>query len=313
MPRRPERSRIGLREVLAQWGINSRPRRIPRGSNGWHWRIKDERGLHVLRRYNPWRAPESIPFEHALLKHLAARGWPVAVPLEDLNGATLFARDGEAYAIFPFLAGRPLRETPVAVHERGVLLARYHTDARSFPDREQRPSWTTVARGADRAWPPGGLVLDEVLRQLAPISPDIVNRVRVHAAFLAESLVDELEVPPVVVHGDWSGWNLLFATGKLTGVLDFDFCHWDSALADLAMAVRLLGDRTLTGPLLAGYESVERLTRDDRAKIPIYSMALALGHITHGLSFGLAGRPDLFEDASRTLDLLDAERRALAY
>ena len=197
------------------------------------------------------------------------------------------------------------------MYERGVLLARYHADGRSFPDRQQRPTWTTLARGADRAWPPGGLVLDEILRQVAPIAPDIVNRVRVHAALVAESLVDEPEVAPVVVHGDWSRWNLLFVAGTLTGVLDFDFCHWDSALADLAMAVRLLGDRSLTDSLLAGYGSVEPLTGEDRARIPSYSMALALGHITHGLSFGLAGRADLFEDASRALDLLDAERRAI--
>lgn len=324
-PRPPERSRIGLREVLAHWGIEGRARRIARGSNGWHWRINGDGGPLVLRRYNPWRAIESIPFEHAFLTHLASRQWPVAVPLEDLSGATLFARDGEAYAIFPFLPGRPRTDTAAAARERGALLARCHADSRAFPDREQRPSWTFAARLAERAWPPDGLVLGQVLARLAPIAPDIVTRVRTHAAFLTEALAEGPDLAPVVAHGDWSGWNLLFAAGTLTGALDFDFCHWDSPLADLAIAVRnsrpgggwpvALGARRHPGhadALLAGYTSIEPLSDEARRRIPIYSMRFALGRIIQRLSFGLTGRTDVFEDASRSLDLLDAERRALS-
>ncbi|WP_300609841.1 aminoglycoside phosphotransferase family protein [Trebonia sp.] len=44
--------------------------------------------------------------------------------------------------------------------------------------------------------------------------------------------------PMCVIHGDFAPWNLLFDGGRLSGVLDFEGCHYNLKVADFALAWR---------------------------------------------------------------------------
>jgi Ser/Thr protein kinase RdoA (MazF antagonist) len=42
----------------------------------------------------------------------------------------------------------------------------------------------------------------------------------------------------MIIHGDFTPWNVLFIDGRLSGILDFELAHWDHRIADFALAWR---------------------------------------------------------------------------
>ena len=44
--------------------------------------------------------------------------------------------------------------------------------------------------------------------------------------------------PGIVIHGDFTQWNLHFQEGRLSGILDFELAHWDHRIGDFALAWR---------------------------------------------------------------------------
>ena len=40
----------------------------------------------------------------------------------------------------------------------------------------------------------------------------------------------------MVVHGDFTPWNLRFQNGTLSGILDFELAHWDHRIGDFALS-----------------------------------------------------------------------------
>ena len=65
----------------------------------------------------------------------------------------------------------------------------------------------------------------------------------------------------VVLHGDFTCWNLLFEHGHLTGVLDFEATHLNYRVADFALAWR--GQQS---DVIRGYEEVSPLSDLDQAR-----------------------------------------------
>jgi Ser/Thr protein kinase RdoA (MazF antagonist) len=55
------------------------------------------------------------------------------------------------------------------------------------------------------------------------------------------------ERPGLVIHGDFTRWNLRFKEGRLSGVLDFELAHWDHRVADFALAWRGKYDEVIRG------------------------------------------------------------------
>jgi Ser/Thr protein kinase RdoA (MazF antagonist) len=44
--------------------------------------------------------------------------------------------------------------------------------------------------------------------------------------------------PPIIIHGDFTPWNLRFRSGGLSGILDWEFTHLDQRVADFALSWR---------------------------------------------------------------------------
>ena len=103
------------------------------------------------------------------------------------------------------------------------------------------------------------------------------------ARLLAEPLVPE--VTPARIHGDLWGGNLMFTT---VGPIFIDpAAHGGHPETDLAM-LALFG-APFFGEIVAGYESVVRLTSLWRERLPIHQLhPLAVHAVTHGPSYGVA-------------------------
>jgi Ser/Thr protein kinase RdoA (MazF antagonist) len=218
-------------------GLGLRPRRIvtlkdvPRENASWL--MEDAGGGRVvLRRYNDGATPADLAYEHAVLRHLAAEGWVVPDAVGEL-----IRHDGSWYCLTRYVPGRAVRpETPAQRARRGRDLARLHLALRELGPRiGQRPGWraqhedVTVHTSLD--WAAG-------LRGLAEASPRHAAWAGAAAAESRAALaaIGAHELPVMVVHGDFTEWNVHYDGGRLAGVIDFGLTHLDSRPYELAIA-----------------------------------------------------------------------------
>jgi homoserine kinase type II len=270
---------LGVRSILAEFGIE--PTRVRRvtvdrpaalGNENWHvWTRAGER--FVLRRHGYGRTPEELEYEAQVMRHVAAVGWRVPVPL----GAPVPNGD-RLVSVCTYVPGTSHRaENAAQLRERGALLARLHADLRPLAPRlGQRPGWhpmhdvETVQQAL--RWEGGVAVLGR-------IRPDLVLALRAGIGVVKHRLdaVPAGALPVTVIHGDFTRWNLRFRGGRLTGVLDFDLTHLDTRTADLAMA------RAARSPeLLDAYRAESArlqwpLAAEEEHVLPVLDAALMIG------------------------------------
>jgi Ser/Thr protein kinase RdoA (MazF antagonist) len=247
--------------VLRQWRLIPDDVRMLSSRSNTHWAIRRGTEAFVLRRYRSGHPGPSIAYEFEVLRHLHARGWPVAAPIDDVVW-----HEKSAFALFPRLPGRaPGRENDRRRRDRGRILAELHRDLVGL-DLGQRVGW----RRTDEIVLPDGA---------PPETDDLVGPIRAHWSDVHKRLTKATEggLPVAVVHGDLIGSNLLFEHGKLTGVLDLDSTHLDLRAADVACARRSATDEVVLGYLAAGtLSAVELGCLDDlwRASVLRYAAQL---------------------------------------
>jgi Ser/Thr protein kinase RdoA (MazF antagonist) len=222
--------------VLARMGVASARVRLIVAARNAHWRVTTPSGRAVLRRYAADRSPADVEYELRVLDQLAARRWPVPLPL-----APPVVLDGSSWCLFSFLPGRPPAPRSASGRRReqrarGRLLAALHRDLGDLAIRVQRPGWLRADEGLfDHA---NGPPAEDVLRAYGRTNRVEATVLRSHAERSASALQALLpDAPsPIVIHGDLTPWNIRYARGALAGILDFDGCHLDLRVADFALA-----------------------------------------------------------------------------
>src|SRR4051812_33294012 len=250
---------VGPRNVLQQIGIHASRIRLIATHDNTHWMIhtsgeREVPALRVLRRYAAHHSLEDVAYELRLLEHLNARGWPVPIPVAPVVKAA-----GSIWCLFRYMAGRAPTPRSVAgvraeQRSRGRLLAQLHTDMADLVVLSQRAGWRRADEGLiDRT---GKLPVDELLAQYERDAPEEGRILRVYADRMRERLSTLLPYAPVpvVIHGDLTPWNIRYARGTLSGVLDFDLAHLDLRVADFALSWR-----GQYAEVIRGYEEVSPL------------------------------------------------------
>jgi len=251
-------------EVLAQFDVRLT---APLGGRiNQHWLVEAQGEQLVLRRWG--QSPlindaslnwASINYEVRLVALLAEFEWPVAAtvagPIE-INGhfwsLALFLPGDSPLSADLIHGGREKQRT------RGRLLAEFHTGLAQVPDLGQRPGWRRCEEIlADPT-------LDNVLAKNEQGQPEEVRVLRWHLERARERIA---ELQPqnwagVVVHGDFTPWNLRFTDGRLSGILDFELSHWDHRVGDFALSWRGKYD-----DVVLGYDEVAPLTPEEWALI----------------------------------------------
>ena len=170
-----------------------------------------------------------IDYELRLLTGIAALGWPVAPALE--SPITL---GSQIWCLFPFLAGEPRAVGTAEQRERGRLLAEFHADLVQLGDLGQRGGWR---RCEEILQDP---TLDRVLVEQEQGCPEEVRILRWHldrARARIAGLQPHLR-SGIIVHGDFTTWNLRYTGERLSGILDFELAHWDHRVGEFALAWR---------------------------------------------------------------------------
>ena len=230
-----------------------------------HWLVESARERLVLRRWGT-QAEEDINYELRLLARIAALGWPVPAAIE---GFTEW--EGHYWSLFPFLPGEPpSTEDPAAEQRtRGRLMAEFHNDIGPLPEFGQRGTWRRCE--VILADPE----LDRVLSDHERILPEDVAVLRWHLDRARERIagVPLDDRADIVVHGDFTPWNLRFHDGRLCGILDFELAHRDHRIGDFALSWRGKYDA-----IIHGYNEVAPLGPEEWALLtPLWWAGLIEG------------------------------------
>lgn len=236
------------------------------------WEVSVGTKRYFLKQFHPWFPVESITYTHSIHQHVVAEGLPAPRAVLDRDGAS-FTRVGDTYwALYHAIEGRHANERewmwgrPKAAETLGAL----HSALEGFtPEGAPFGPWA--------AW-----TIDTVDRVLEgwpthpELPPDLLAYVRDR---LAHRYFAELypELPKLVTHGDFVAANTLWRgdaiSSSISGILDFERAHPDTALFDFAWG---LGDRRppLLRATVASYSRSRPLSAVEREALP---EALLLG------------------------------------
>jgi len=241
---------------------------IASGIENTNYFVTTDRGRYVLTLYERLPAAE-LPFYLNLMAHLARSGVEVPAPLPDRTGALFSLLNGKPASLVARVDGAP-ELAPTADHcaRTGAALARLHVASQTYRARlanHHGPAWWRNAARAVRPF------LDE--GQAALLDAEI----KFQAGFGRGKL------PKGAIHGDLFCDNVLFADGRVAGIIDFGFAATDFFAYDLAITVNdwcvddggALDEARVTAMVVA-YDAVRPLTADERDAWPALLRAAAL-------------------------------------
>jgi len=245
---------------------------IAEGVENSNFLLHTSTGYFILTLYEKRVAEADLPFFIGLMDHLAARGIACPLPVKGRNGTSLHALAGRPAAIISFLDGLWVRR-PKASHCQalGVAMAQMHLAGREFSMR--RANALSLA-----SWRP---LFDTSRARADTVEPGLADYISAELDDLDAGWPDQLAGG--VIHADLFPDNVFFLNNELSGVIDFYFACNDMLAYDIAICLNAWcfeADNsfnvTKARALMAGYESVRKLARDERDALPVLARGAAL-------------------------------------
>ncbi|CAN5452609.1 homoserine kinase [soil metagenome] len=246
---------------------------IAEGVENTNYRLETTAGRFVLTLFEGRTDAASLPFCLGLTDHLAGKGYPAARPLRDGDSEWIGTLNGRPAAVVEWLDGAWLRAPSLdEVARAGAALAELHLMAQDFATRRVNPvgptAWSALlARSAEGA--------------VSAEDRELVSGCRAALNRIGDPFTDDL--PSGAIHADYFPDNVLFADGRVSGVIDVYFgCNGPFAY-DLAIALTAWGfdgqGGLIPGAVEAfrrGYETVRPLTGPEVAALPRLGETAAL-------------------------------------
>lgn len=245
---------------------------IAEGSENSNFLLHSTGGTYILTLYEKRVDRAELPFFLGLMQHLAQKGISCPLPVMRRDGELIGELAGRPAAIITFLEGVwPRRPNATQCREVGRALAGMHLAGSDFgmsrPNRLSvegwKDLWAKARVGADGYEP--GLVAE------------------IDAEFAAFETGWPTSLPAGVIHADLFPDNVFFLGNELSGLIDFYFACSDLFAYDVAVCLNAWCfekdhsfNQTKARALLAGYQSVRPLGRDERESLPLLARGAAL-------------------------------------
>ncbi|MDQ3247938.1 MAG: phosphotransferase [Chloroflexota bacterium] len=222
---------------------------------GGEWKTLYRVGNAVVSISHPSATVAGVAYEHRFLNYLHPLLPQVPVPIPARDGRTFFEYQGRIVTLLPWMRGNHANREQARL-PAAILLAHYHQAALNYPDRSPRPDvsawwawdwadqdWPQIRAllasqpgspwpAAQRFWGMGGAWTQEICTRWSQIEAERANLQRWVAGLAASDR--QLVVAPI--HDDYHRKNLLVDDEGITALLDWDGCHPDWLLWDVATA-----------------------------------------------------------------------------
>jgi homoserine kinase type II len=224
-----------ISEILAGFGLSGLRDFTPieAGTINTNVAIELSDGRRFLR-INEGKSGEDVAREAAIVRHLADRGLATPRPLPATSGEPWLVWRGVHVSMFPWVEGRTLGRAEMNheyARQAGVALARLHLTGVTYPDTR-----------------PGRYEPDEIGRRFADVAgragqdPALAAAVAELGPELERLAVERApELPLGLIHGDLFIDNVLYRSGQLVALLDFEQASWGRLAYDLAVSVLAFG------------------------------------------------------------------------
>ncbi|XZG70241.1 homoserine kinase [Chitinibacteraceae bacterium HSL-7] len=259
-----------LRPFLARYAVGELVdlKGIAAGVTNTNYFVTTTQGRFVLTLFETLQ-PNELPYYVNLMAHLAGSGIAVAAPVARDDGAYVDTLNGKPTLMVTCVPGEVL-DAPNAAqcHEVGAMLARMHVAGQQYAatmDNPRGPHWWRVTA-------------ERVYRYMPADAAALLERE------LDEQQLHRLDHLPVgVIHADLFRDNVLLDGNAVGGFIDFYYACNDVLLYDVAITLNdwcVLPDGDIDAEraraLLAGYQSVRALTREEVRDWPIMLRAAAI-------------------------------------
>lgn len=208
-------------------------------------RLTTPRGDFLLKRRAPGKSSAAcVAFTHAFHRHLEARAVQVAPLMLDRAGRSAVMLDGQVYEMYGWVPGARWSRTIAEAADAGLGFGRMLRKAKGCNPPGAPLTVSFHAHPArEHALKQAAVRACEVDPDTDPAAIRELCRALDERADLASTRAAAVRaLPQGVVHGDLHPGNVLFESGVLRAVLDFDGARMDWRACELASAALHFGN-----------------------------------------------------------------------
>ena len=254
--RSPDIDEETTRAVLAQYGLGPlrRPENMPNARRNRNLVVHTQAGKKVLKLYRADWLPDTIAYEHSILRYLCQAGYPAPRLLVSSAGMSVVRHGASNYCMFDFVDGvnysatfllrahrmklmRTAAQTLAALHSRLLDFQPAGSHHLGFisraGERVRGLDWhiRKLAEFQDRSRELNEPAADWLIAR----SPYILDTIRE----LTQDLRDA-ELPITIIHGDFGLHNLIFQDADRSTPMDFELARLEWRLSDLVSCLSKL-------------------------------------------------------------------------
>jgi len=228
--------------------------------------------------------PDTIAFEHDLVRTLDDAGFPVAAPLAACDGKTWVEACSRIIEVTPWIEGDAFEPgNAEQLRELGRQVAVFHGITSRVQVRKEKRREDDPRR-----------LIEDLAAFLADVDAsgheDLLSEVRALLWQLDEKLHGTIygQLPEAIIHGDLHPGNVKFKGNRLAGFFDFDWANRQERVRDVGDALLFFAgrrgpadaddiwsltqavvvDERLAATVLASYEDVSALTPNEKRALP---------------------------------------------
>ncbi len=247
---------------------------IREGIENTNYLVKTDSEKYILTIFEKRSIPEELPFFMDLLDYLHDYGINCPTPVKDKRGNAIRYLCDKPACLSRFLYGSSTTSPNFAnCRSLGKVMAKLHEATGGFPQTRENQLGIRHLRP----------LFDTFKDKLDDLIPNVRDEIEKALEKAETEWPDNDELPRGIIHGDLFPDNVFFTDNKISGIIDFFFACNDFYAYEMAIAINAWCfekdfdfNVTKTRNLVAGYNSIRQLSKEELHYLPLFMLGSAL-------------------------------------